>query len=226
MRTKIVFKPPQLPLLAAILMLLLLFNCTSTTRITGTWRNQDVNKTYENIVVAAITDNIKARQEMENDLQIQLQQRGIKASKSLDFFPPSLAGSNEPDMNLLVERIKGKGIDGILTIALVDKETRTRYVPGYYRYDPMVYYGGWYGSFWGYYSYWYPMLYEPGYYTEEEIYYVETNLYDVSTDVLMWSAKTRSYSPSKLRKEAEKFSELIVTRLGQENLIHPTLQEQ
>ncbi len=207
------------------LLLIILAACSPSTQITGTWKSPEASKTYENIVVAALTNNVLARQEVENDLQTQLQMRGIKASKSIDIFPPSRASKNGPDVNLLIERIRERGNDAILTVALVDQKTESRYIPGTYRYEPMTRYV-WYGRFRGYYTYWFPILYEPGYYTEDKIYYLETNLYDVGTENLMWSAQTKSYSPSNLRKAAEKFAEITVTRLGQENLIRPTLQEE
>ena len=69
MKTRIVFKPPKLPPLAAILILLLLATCTSSTRITGSWKSPEATKTYQNIVVAALTENILARQKVETDMQ-------------------------------------------------------------------------------------------------------------------------------------------------------------
>lgn len=214
--------------LVAVLISVSIPGCAPTTRLTGSWKSPEVTKTYSKIVLVALTDQILARQEVESDLQAQLRERGIEATRSIDIFPPT-RGANKVgiDLDLMMERLQGNGYDAILTAALVDEKTETRYVPGYYDYGyyPMAgpYWYGWYG---GYYAYWYPMLYQPGYYTEEKIYFLETNLYDAETEQLLWSAQSRSYSPSSLRKAAEQFAEITVDRLSQDRLISSAQQQQ
>ncbi|WP_439880370.1 hypothetical protein ACSX1A_14545 [Pontibacter sp. MBLB2868] len=207
---------------ALLLFLLLgtcLLGCTPTTRITGTWKNPDAGeKNYNKIVVAALTDNVRAREKVESDMQAQLQQRGVTAIKSINLFPPTMMSKEGPDVNLLMEKIKGEGYDAIMTVALIDEETETRYVPGTYGYAPVTRFG-WYGRFRGYYTYWYPTLYDPGYYTEDKIYFLETNLYDVNSENLLWSAQSQSYAPNSLRKASETLAELTVSRLAQANLL-------
>jgi hypothetical protein len=214
--------------LVALLLSITFPGCAPSTQLTGSWKSPDATKPYSKIVVVALTDQLLARQEVESDLQMQLREQGVEATRSIDIFPPT-RGSDKGglDLDLMMERLHGNDYDAILTAALIDEKTQTRYVPGYYDYGyyPMAgpYWYGWYG---GYYSYWYPMLYQPGYYTEEKIYYLETNLYDAATEQLAWSAQSRSYSPSSLRKAAQKFAEITVDRMSQERLINPTQQRQ
>lgn len=202
----------------ALLTVVCLWGCAPSTRITGTWKNPEAaNRTYNSIVVAALTDNIRARQTVETDMQNQLQQHGVTAVRSIDLFPPTV-GREGPDVNLLLERIEDQNYGAILTVALIDEETETRYVPGTYGYAPVTRFG-WYGRFRGYYNFWYPTLYDPGYYTEEKIYFLETNLYDADTENLLWSAQSKSYSPASLRKASETLAELTANRMAQDNLI-------
>lgn len=202
----------------AVLAAAFLWGCTPTTQITGTWKNPEANtKTYEKIVIAALTDNVRAREKVESDMQAQLRQHGIDASRSIDMFPPTVQAGG-PDVNQLLSKIKSENNGAILTVALLDEETETRYVPGSYGYTPMTRFG-WYGRFRGYYSYWSPTLYDPGYYTEDKIYFLETNLYDAGSENLLWSAQSKSYSPASLRKASETLAELTVSRMAQENLI-------
>lgn len=185
----------------------------------GSWKSPEIEaQHYRRVVVAALTDNVLARQEVENDLQAQLQLRGIQVTRSIDLFPPSAASKAGPDVNMLLERIKTDGHDAILTAALVDEQTETRYVPGNMGYRPMTRFM-WYGSFRGYYTYWYPTLYDPGYYTEDKVYYLETNLYDVNSDRLVWSAQSKSYSPRNLRKAASQFAEVTVQKMTEDNVL-------
>ncbi|GAB3198519.1 hypothetical protein ABID22_000500 [Pontibacter aydingkolensis] len=209
----------KLPYLLICIMPLFLWACVSSTRITGTWKSPEAtNQQYNKIVVAALTDNIRARETVENDIQAQLQRRGVAATKSIDIFPPTASSKSGPDVNLLIDRLKDDGYDGIMTVALIDEQTETRYVPGTYSYAPVTRFG-WYGRFRGYYTYWYPTLYDPGYYTEDKVYFLETNLYDESTENLVWSAQSQSYSPSSLRNASEKLAEITVGRMAQDGLI-------
>lgn len=196
-----------------------MFACAPATEITGTWSSpQTDNQTYNSIVVAALTDNVQVRQTIEDDLQRELQERGIKATKSIDIFPPAMMREEGTNADMLMERITGDGHDAILTVAVVDEETETRYVPGTTAYTPATRYN-WYGSFRGYYTYLRPSLYDPGYYTEEKVYFLETNLYHASTDKLLWSAQSKSYSPSSLESFAETFSEVTVEKMQEENIL-------
>ncbi|NEM96903.1 DUF4136 domain-containing protein [Pontibacter burrus] len=198
---------------------LLLTGCASSTRITGTWKSPEATSTYNNIVVAALTENILARQKVETDMQNQLRQHGVNATRSMDIFPPARSSKNGPDVNLLLEKMRNDNYDAVLTVALVDEETQTRYVPGNVGYRPVTTFA-WYGNFRRYYTYWYPIMYDPGYYTEDKVYFLETNLYNVKDDNLLWSAQSRSYSPSSMRKAAEKLAEITINQLATEGLIH------
>jgi hypothetical protein len=207
------------PALTIVSLAFIVYACVSSTQLTGSWKSPEATgKTYNNIVVAALTENILARQEVEKDMQNQLLQRGIKATKSIDIFPPTGSTKEGPDVNLLLEKMRGADYDAVLTVALVDEETETRYVPSNIGYRPVTYFS-WYGNFRRYYTYWQPILYEPGYYTEDKIYYLETNLYGVDNDALVWSAQSHSHSPSSMRKAAEKLAELTINKLAEDNLI-------
>lgn len=209
-------------LLAALTLLLFsvgLTGCASSTQITGSWKSPDAtSQTYNKIIVAALTDNVQTRQTIENSLQAQLQQQGINATKSIDVFPPALMREQGSDTDMLLSKIQGEGYDAIMTAAVIDKETETHYVPGNYAYAPVTRFG-WYGSFAGYYSYLYPTLYQPGYYNKDKVYYLETNLYDAQSEKLLWSAQSKTYSPASLSKFADKFAQLTVNQMEQDNLI-------
>lgn len=199
-----------------------LYSCVAATEVVGSWKRPEaVTETYDNVVVAAMTDNIQARQIIEEQLEAQLELRGIKATKSIELFPPSAADRQGGDPDMMLQRIQGEGYDGIITAAVVDQETETRYVPGtlgYGAYAPVSRFG-WYNTFRGYYGYMSPALYQPGYYTEEKIYFLESNLYDAGSENLVWSAQSRSYDPGTLTSFADEFAEVTVKQLAKDNVI-------
>lgn len=207
--------------LTIILIALYFAGCSSsTTQITGSWKNTDaqIPAIMSTILVTALTGRTTARQAVENDIASALQKKGYKTVKSIDIMPPTFTSGRTPDKEELLSKIGDSGADAILTVALIDEETETRYVPGSYNYAPLPRFG-YYGTFWGYYNTWYPTLYDPGYYEEDKIYFIETNLYDAETEQLLWSAQSESYNPRSLPDFADEFSEVVVSQLEDDGIL-------
>ena len=195
----------------------LVYACKPSTEITGTWMNPRLpSASYEQISVAALTNNINAKTTVENDLQAALTAEGISVSKSMDILPPNFTDDHDDKEDMLT-KFRGTGADAILTVSLIDKETETRYVPGSYGYEPMARYN-YYGAFWGYYSFWYPRIYSPGYYTTDKTYFIETNLYDINTEELIWSAQSETYNPADLPSFSKEFAETIAREMREAKL--------
>jgi len=215
----LVFKSVSLPIFIYATVGSFLFSCAPSTQITGTWKSPEATATrFNKVIVAALSDNPTVRQTVEDDLAAQLQKRGLAVAKSIDIMPPTMMRSDGSDPGKLLDRIKTDRHDAILTVAVVDRETESRYIPGTTAYAPMTRFG-YYGNFRGYYTAFYPTMMSPGYYTEDKIYYLETNLYDAASEKLLWSAQSQTYNPSSLDRSSEKFAALTVSRLQQENLI-------
>lgn len=205
-------------LLGALLVLIMVSGCAPSTKILGSWTGPDTPaEPYNNIFVTAITENLVARQTVENDIDAMLQARGVTASSSFDIIPPGFKAT-EDNKAATVKAIKDGGSDAIMTVALLDQTSETRYVPGSTSYYPMGF-GGYYGNFYGYYSYYNPVMYNPGYYATDKNYYLEINLYDVDTQKLVWSAQSESTNPSSIETFSKSFSELVVTQLIKDGLI-------
>lgn len=199
----------------------LLAACSTSTQITGSWRNPAAKPGYNRIIVTALSKNARARQTVENDLAGQLADNGIAVTKGFDVFPPNFTESGEPDKDAMLKKIRGEKVDAILTVALVDKETETRYVPGSYGYTPITRYR-WYGRFSGYYTQWYPTMVSPGYYEEDRVYFIETNLYDADSEELIWSAQSETYNPSDLASFSAEFAAVVVGKMREDGVIADT----
>ena len=207
------------PLVSAFIFSVILTACASSTQITGSWKNKDIEApAYHNIFIAALTHDIAARELVENELATQLRDRGIKVTTSIELFGP-ITREQAGNRDEIVKKVQENGKDAILTLSLVDTETETRYVPGDNNYyAPTITYN-FYGSFSNYYDYYYPQLYEPGYYANDKVYFLESNLYDVASEELLWSAQSQSYSPEDIESFAEEFSEVTIARLHKDGLI-------
>jgi hypothetical protein len=190
----------------AVLAVSLLACETPRTVVTGSWKAPKQNKSYHSIVVAALNNHAVTRSTIENEMASALSSSGIKAVKGIDEFPPNL-NSSDTSRQALMNKLRGSGTDAILTVSIVNKETDTRYVPG---------------TFWGYYSYWHPFMYDPGYYTTDRQYYLETNLYDAATEDLVWSAQSITYDPLNLPAFAKEFAGITIAKMKQDGVLDST----
>lgn len=157
---------------------------------------------------------------IETELAEELRAQGVSVSTSSELFPPNFTDENVPGREEMLETIRGNGHDAILTVAVIDEETETRYVPGT-AFAPMNRFG-FYNTFWGYFNYWQPQIYDPGYYTQDKIYFLETNLYDAETQDLVWSAQSETVNPTDLERFSEGFAEVTVNAMAEDNVLDAT----
>jgi len=206
-------------LYVVFLMSVILSACTPSQKITTSWVNREAlpKGPYKSIFVVAITQNNSAKYIVEDQLSKLLTSRGKRVIKANDIFPPGLKDSPNITKDLLVNAIKRTGCEAIFVISLLDTKTEERYHQGT-SYDPMSHYD-YYRSYYGYYSYRYPEVYQPGYYTTDKTYFLETNFYDIASDQLLWSIQSNAYNPNDLESMFKTYSGLIIAQLKKEGLI-------
>lgn len=208
----------KLNYLLALVLIAMVSACSPSTKIIGSWTGPNTpSEPYKSIFVTAISENLVARQTIENDIDAMLEKDGVEAKSSFEIIPPGFKATAE-NKDATVAAIRDGGSDAILTIALLDQTSETRYVPGTTMYSPMGY-GGYYGRFSGYYSYYNPVMYSPGYYSTDKNYYLEINLYDAKTEELVWSAQSETTNPSSIETFSNSFSQLVVNQLIKDGLI-------
>jgi hypothetical protein len=201
------------------LLAITLASCGTATMITGSWRKDHATaNNYHNIFVAAISSNIPAKQAVENGLEKHLEQKGLTVEKSMDVFPPNFSTQTGQKKDLILSKIHRTHADGILTIALLKKETENHYdrTGGYW--NPGMRFG-YYNRFWTYYSNWYPNVYAPGYYSEDKVYYLETNLYDAKTEQLIWAAQSKTYNPTDIDSFLKGYIKAIYKQMVKDGLL-------
>lgn len=107
--------------------------------------------------------------------------------------------------------LQTSGYDGIVIMRLAKVEQDKRYVPGTYP----TYYGTW----WGYYRYAWPMYYDPGYYTTDKTYYVEVNVYSEKKEGLIWSGITSTMNPTNSNDLFSSVIKAVNKRMKQEGFL-------
>lgn len=198
---------------------LAVMSCGSTTSVTASYKEPNLkNESYNKVFVAALTDNTYAQQAVENSMAKLLSDRNVSSIKSLDVLPANFRKTaQKKDKEMVIEKMREKGCDAIMTIALIDAKQETRYVQESTPYYPLrvPYYGG-FGS---YYIYGYDNFYSPGYYTDDKVYFLETNVYDAATEKLVWSAQSKTYNPSSIDDFLKSYTKALSERMTSDKLM-------
>lgn len=190
----------------------ILSGCSPAQRVTSSWTSKESlpKEAYRSLFIAVLTDNQAAKNIIEADLAASATAMGMQVVKSGEVFAPNFSREKGPSKAEMLETIKQKGCDAIFTLAVVDKQSETRYVPGSVNYSPFM---GYSGGFYGYYSFWQPTLYSPGYYTTNKTYFFEANLFDAGSEKLVWSMQSEAYNPNKISKFSKEYTQLLLGRM-------------
>ena len=184
-------------------------------RVMATWVNRkdmpEIGPGKHKIFIFVMTQNYEAQVNLENDLAAAAAEKGIKTVKSIDAFGPILTLDKLPKKEVLIQAIKDVGCDAIFSIAVVDQQSETHYVPATSSsiYTP---YGGYGYTYGGFYSY-SPAFYSPGYYTTDKTFFIESNLYDVNTEKLLVSMQSKVVNPGDITKASKQYTKILVTEL-------------
>lgn len=207
----------------------LLFSCTNT-KLTVSWTQEHIEpKKYNNIGVSVLLPHDGNRLAVEEALAAEFKKRGINASITFYTFP--LAGKKDIIQNLslteeelrngIVKKIKENNIDALLTVTIFNTKTEKRYVSRqvgftpYYDHTLPMYNRPYYD----YYSYVYHTTYAKGYYQTDATFFIETNLYDIDSEKLQWTAQSKTKNMNSVEEEAIVFSKIIVKDIIEKDVV-------
>ena len=200
-------------------------SCRSTELI-GSWSREGAGTNqFKDVGVVVLTKNMSSRSIVEYDIASVLHQKGIKATPTFDIFPfaakQELFQEIDPEemRQKVKERVEKFEFDGLLIVTLLNQETETRYNQGSslslavpaYQYN-----------YYGYYQWAYATISTPGYYSTKTTYFLESNLYDVSTEALIWTAQTKTKQrASSIHKESKVFANIIAQEIVKNKAAQP-----
>lgn len=193
--------------------------CMST-KFSASWKAPDFDgKAYDLLLVWGLSDNVANRSTVEDELTHFLNLKGVNTHSGADILPYDRSIIPE-DNKVIKQKLIAKGYDAVLTIGLKDVKEETHYVQGTGYYNPMSH--GYYGSFYGYSSYMYGNVYQPGYYSSTKMVYLETNLWDVNSGKLVWSGQSKSTSQGSVDKTANAYARAVTQELISKGILIPT----
>jgi len=203
--------------------LLLLLAACSSTNVTNSWADKNVAESnFKKVLVVAMVPEKQRdlRQQLESEMVDDLTKRGYNAISAYnEYGPKAFTGVDEKQV---VTRLQRSNVDGVITVALQDKETSKNYVPGNVRYEPYVVYN----RFWRRYMTYYNTVYTPGYTERRTNYFFETNLYDVNNNQLLYSAQSESFDPSSASQIANEVSKAVVKDMQKKGILNATVAKQ
>lgn len=198
-------------------LLVLIIACGTSSVITSSWRAPEkVTASFRKVIVLGLIkeSDRSFREEMEQYLAASLREKGQDAICACDIYSPKEFDRMTEEQ--AVERLRNSGVDGVLTVVLLDKTKERYYVPGHVQYTPYMVY---YNRFWGYSRALYGRIYSPGYYTTDTKYFWETNLYDLMSDKLLYSAQSQSFDPASSSAMGKQHARLILDDISAKNII-------
>ena len=188
-----------------------LAGCT-TTKLSEAW----VDSSYtggpvESVLVVGLSDNVRRRGLFEDELTSRFKGRGVSAVASRGVAP-DIKGLDEESF---LKKAQDLGIRTVIVTKLLSAKKEQYYVPGQPQ-TPSYSYGG---GFAGYYDRAYGRDYYAGYWAEYEVIELETNLYEVATGKVVWSAASETIDPRSVDKVVQKLSQKIIDDLAKRGLL-------
>lgn len=203
----------QINKIALVMGVILLVASCANTKISQSWVEPDNKKVYNHLLVIGVAESQQNRRAYESLFVEQLREIGVQAEPSYKL----IRSDQKFDRATISKATEGLNIDGVIVTHVLAVDEDTVYRPSM-QYTTM-YGGGYYGGLYTYYPHVNTYVTSPGYYTTHQTYTIETNLYDVESEELIWSAHTRTFAPDSVDEVINDLTKLLIKDLQDKNLI-------
>ena len=207
------------PVLPAAAILMLLSACASTD-LTSVWKDVQYKGHAHKIMVIGILQSPVIQRQFEDEMARRLKEQRTDAIAGYTVLPDR----PEDDRAATEQKVRELGADAVLIVQVVDKKTVTTYVPppgpapmhSMYSGSGLPPPTGYYGSTWqGY------IAYSPGTMVQDDYAVVRTNLYDLASGKLIWTASSETLLGDNAGSRVATFVKVIVKSLADNNVIAP-----
>lgn len=212
-----------------------MISCSSlnSTRVERSWTSIDKNaEGYDNLFIVAVLDNQMKQRFIEDDMRGKFLLKNISSTSSHTAIRSNLWQTELMDKDAVLDVVKRNNKQGIITISIIDIRDEQRYIPGNvvmggpmmmnpHMINPFWGPGHWgmganFGNYWGWNQ---PMMMTPGRIEYDRKYFMEINLYDAETELLVWSAQSRTLNPATLEQFSFEFSTTVVNRMVKDGVL-------
>ncbi len=193
----------------------IMVSCSTTTKITGSWKADDYKKEkeFKKIAVVTLAQNNTSQLVVEKSFIDRLKYLGYDAIPTSDFLVGDVIKKENAQM--IDEMFKKREVDAVIILSLLKIKDETRYVQGSTMpYGP----GGYYGGYYGYYYHNYNRM-NDGYYEETTSIFLESKFYDLDKGKLISSIQTETSDPAGIDDLSQSFSQAILKRLVTDKIL-------
>ena len=193
---------------ALILCALLLASCASTptshTTVLGAWKADNYNRRLSSFMVISLADEPGIREKFESIMANRLKKAGLNAIASSDI----MTADEEINRGTVKAAMADKDIDGVLVLRLLGVERDAIYVPP----SPD-------NSLDTTFSRAAPIVTSPGYVEHRSVITLQIDLYDTTSEHLVWSLRSQTVNPPNVTEVMDRLSNEIVKDLRSKALI-------
>lgn len=197
-----------------VMVVLFAVSC-ATTKTVHTWKDETYNKKLESVLVIGVAEVDFMRSHFENVLSMRLAEHGVKAVASNTVFTDA---TKKLDREAVAAKIKELGIGSVLVGRTVSKAEKSQMIVGDYYEVPVIYSEGWYNA---YASPFVPVTLGGAVY-DAEYFDMLINVYDSSSQKLVWSELLRVKVEQSRQAAINPFIDLLVRNMESSRLISGT----
>lgn len=181
--------------------------CASTS-LTNSWKDPGTTGpvSFDQILVVFMNSNESVRRIAEDALVRRVGPGRRIASYTIISQEEARATDNAAD------KLRAANFDGAIVMRVISRDQELSYSPG-------MTYPSHYGSFYGYYGYGWPSVYDPGYLRTDTVVTVETNVFSVTDDKLLWSGVSETFNPNDVAKAVNDVADAVSEELRQQGLL-------
>jgi hypothetical protein len=172
---------------------------------------------YQKVLVVCLLreEDNSIRENIENQLADELTGQGVNAVTSLQLMGSKIFDRMDEEDALY--QLNNQCVDAVLTVTLLNREKEKKYMPGIIHYTP---YGYGYDRFWRYKTAIKYRIMTEGYYNNKTDSFLECNLYDMTTQQLIYSIQSGSTFNEEFEKEENKLYRQIVKGIIKKEILN------
>ena len=182
--------------------------CSPKATLTSSWVDPSLKGYSANDVLVLGVSKDETRLKLyENVFVDEFAKNNIRAIASHKVIGTVL----EPDRESVEAAVKKSGASSVLVTHVVDRQSESHTIPGSVHYRTT--------GFYGYYGQAFTRVHMPATDVTRTVVQLESNLYDISTNSLVWSAQSEAINPELLRTDFERIIGLLVADMKEKKII-------
>lgn len=196
----------NIKIVALLLLCLIAASCASTSLVES-WKEPENDKSYHHLLIIGISDSQQTRRIYEGYFAGELEKKNITATSSYTL----ISSKQEINRETVLQAIKGSSIDAVLVTYLVSADEQITHHdsplnPSYSGTPDDNLISA-------------TLVASRGRTSSSEVVGLKNDLYDVQSQTLVWSARTKTVAPESIDHAITEVTHLLINELFSDNLL-------